>query len=37
MKWTSPLLVWGGYNGNSYVNDTFSYTPSRALYLYQKL
>jgi N-acetylneuraminic acid mutarotase len=34
--WTgSAMIVWGGYNGTSYLNDTFSYSPSRILYLYQ--
>jgi hypothetical protein len=35
--WTgSEMIVWGGYNG-IYLNDTFSYRPSRRLYLYQRL
>jgi N-acetylneuraminic acid mutarotase len=34
--WTgSEMIVWGGYNG-SYLNDTFSYTPGRVLYLYRR-
>ena len=35
--WTgSEMIVWGGYNGSSYLNDTWSYTPSQTMYLYQK-
>jgi N-acetylneuraminic acid mutarotase len=36
--WTgSEMFVWGGYgNDGSYFNDTFSYTPGRALFLYQR-
>jgi N-acetylneuraminic acid mutarotase len=35
--WTgSAMLVWGGHNGISAFNDTFSYTPTRILYLYQR-
>jgi N-acetylneuraminic acid mutarotase len=37
--WTGiEMIVWGGfnYNGNFYFNDTFSYTPGRVLYLYQR-
>lgn len=34
--WTgNEMIVWGGFNG-SYLNDTYSYTPSRLLYLYQR-
>jgi len=34
--WTgSEMIVWGGDNG-SLLNDTFSYTPARVLYLYQR-
>jgi N-acetylneuraminic acid mutarotase len=34
--WTgSEMIVWGGIGG-SYLNDTFSYTPGRVLYLYQR-
>jgi hypothetical protein len=31
------LLYGGGVNGPFYPGDTFSYVPSRMLYLYQKL
>jgi N-acetylneuraminic acid mutarotase len=35
--WTgSEMIVWGGYNGFIYFNDTYSYTPGRVLYLYQR-
>ena len=31
------MIVWGGFgNGSTYLGDTFSYTPSRLLYLYQR-
>jgi hypothetical protein len=30
------MIVWGGYDGVSYYNDTFSYTPGRVMYLYQR-
>jgi hypothetical protein len=30
------MIVWGGWNGSSAFNDTFSYTPGRVLYLYQR-
>jgi len=34
--WTgSEMIVWGGYS-EDYLNDTFSYMPSRALYLYRE-
>jgi hypothetical protein len=34
--WTgSEMIVWGGYNGG-YLNDTFSYTLGRVMYLYQR-
>lgn len=34
--WTgSEMLIWGGYDG-SYFNDTFIYTPSKKMYLYQR-
>jgi N-acetylneuraminic acid mutarotase len=34
--WTgSGMIVWGGENG-SYFNDTFTYAPQRAMYLYQR-
>jgi hypothetical protein len=29
------MIVWGGVGGG-YFNDTFSYTPGRVLYLYQR-
>ena len=32
----SEMIVWGGTNGSDYFHDTFSYTPTRALYLYQR-
>jgi N-acetylneuraminic acid mutarotase len=32
----SEMIIFGGYNGSSSFNDTFSYTPSRNLYLYQR-
>ncbi len=37
--WTgSEMIVWGGFGGSfsGYFSDTFSYTPSRILYLYQR-
>jgi N-acetylneuraminic acid mutarotase len=36
--WTdSEMIVWGGVDASlSYLNDTFSYTPGRVLYLYQR-
>ena len=35
--WTgSEMIVWGGLGASSF-NDTFSYRPARALYLYQRL
>jgi N-acetylneuraminic acid mutarotase len=35
--WTgSEMIVWGGFRFGGYLNDTFSYTPSRTLYLYQR-
>jgi len=34
--WTgSEMIVWGGYNGGSYLNDTWAYTPGKTLFLYQ--
>ena len=34
--WTgSEMIVWGGSSG-TYLNDTYSYTPERTLYLYQR-
>jgi hypothetical protein len=30
------MIVWGGYNDSSYFNDTFTYTPGRVMFLYQK-
>jgi hypothetical protein len=36
--WTgSDMIIWGGYGGTlPYFNDTFSYTPGRSLFLYQR-
>ena len=35
--WTgTEMLIWGGYNGSNSFNDTFSYTPQRIMYLYQR-
>jgi hypothetical protein len=36
--WTgSEMLVWGGFGGSrGSLNDTWSYTPSKVLYLYQR-
>jgi hypothetical protein len=36
--WTgSEMIVWGGFGGNfQFLNGTFSYVPSRILYLYQR-
>ena len=36
--WTGgEMIVWGGFgNGSTYFGDTFSYTPSRVLFLYQR-
>ena len=35
--WTgSEMIIWGGINIVSYFNDTFTYTPGRVLYLYQR-
>jgi N-acetylneuraminic acid mutarotase len=34
--WTgTEMLIWGGV-GRNYYNDTFSYTPGRVMYLYQR-
>jgi hypothetical protein len=34
--WTgSEMLVWGGYAGD-YFTDTWSYTPGKAMFVYQK-
>jgi N-acetylneuraminic acid mutarotase len=34
--WTgSEMLIWGGYNNGNF-NDTWSYTPGKVMYLYQK-
>jgi hypothetical protein len=34
--WTgSEMIVWGGYGGTNF-NDTWSYTPSKVMYLYQR-
>ena len=33
--WTGKeMIVWGGLGANGRFNDTFSYTPTRTLYLY---
>jgi hypothetical protein len=29
------MIVWGG-NGGSYLNDTWSYTPGKVMFLYQR-
>ena len=34
--WTGNTMIILGGIGSSYFNDTFSYTPSRLLYLYQR-
>ena len=35
--WTgSQMIIWGGIGINARLNDTYSYTPDRVLYLYQK-
>ena len=35
--WTgSKMIVWGGQGDSGYLNNTFAYTPSRLLYLYQR-
>jgi hypothetical protein len=31
------MIIWGGLNGSTYFNDTFSYTPGKVMFLYQKL
>jgi hypothetical protein len=35
--WTGgEMIVWGGSgDGSTYFGDTFSYTPSRVMFLYQ--
>jgi hypothetical protein len=34
--WTgSEMIVWGG-SGSSYFNDTWSYTPGKVMFLYQR-
>jgi N-acetylneuraminic acid mutarotase len=33
----SEVLVWGGYDGSSFLNDTWSYTPAKVMFLYQRL
>jgi N-acetylneuraminic acid mutarotase len=34
--WTGTvMIVWGGA-GSSYLNDTWSYTPGKVMYLYQR-
>lgn len=32
----NDMLIWGGYNNGQYFNDTSSYTPPQALYLYYR-
>jgi len=35
--WTgSEMIVWGGQNGVGSFSDTFSYTPGRVMFLYQR-
>ncbi|MDB6025163.1 MAG: hypothetical protein JWM68_1386, partial [Verrucomicrobiales bacterium] len=35
--WTgSDMLIWGGYDGTSYFNTTYRYTPPQTMYLYLK-
>jgi hypothetical protein len=35
--WTGrEMIVWGGLFSSTALGDTFSYTPSRELYLYQR-
>jgi N-acetylneuraminic acid mutarotase len=35
--WTgAEMIIWGGSDYTVYYNDTYSYTPPRVLYLYQK-
>ena len=36
--WTgSEMIIWGGDNGGgNYFNDTWSYTPGKVMFLYQK-
>jgi hypothetical protein len=36
MGWQSQMIVWGGV-GNDFFNDTFSCSPGRVLYLYQRM
>jgi hypothetical protein len=31
------MIIWGGFNGSRYLNDTWSYTPGRVMVLYEKL
>jgi hypothetical protein len=32
----SEMVLWGGIGGGGVYNDTFSFTPGRVLYLYQR-
>jgi hypothetical protein len=35
--WTgSEMLVWGGFAFGTFFNDTWSYTPGKVMYLYQR-
>jgi N-acetylneuraminic acid mutarotase len=37
MVWTGrEMLLWGGFTGSSFLNDTWSYTPGKLMFLYQK-
>jgi hypothetical protein len=36
--WTgSGMIVWGGDKSPGFLNDTWSYTPGKVMFLYQKL
>ena len=30
------MIVWGGFGNGVHFNDTWSYTPGKTMYLYQK-
>ena len=35
--WTgSEMIVWGGYDGSSFMADTWCYTPGKTMFLYLK-
>jgi hypothetical protein len=35
--WTgSEMIVWGGRTFSSYLNDIWSYTPGKVMFLYQR-